>query len=115
METREMCKNQFFEKKGIVNKIKNREPFAIMVYHEWLKSDKDLCHKRYEVIEIFKNAFVTYKITEKEIIFFRNNKHLFIQKIANENGGVYEFMNFSNTDMFKQIISLKNVKKGRID
>ena len=77
------------ERTSIVQKIKNREAFAIMIYHEWLKSDKDLCYKKYEVIDIQNYTFVTYKMKETDIKFFRENKHLFLKVIADGLGGIY--------------------------
>ena len=90
-------------RESIVKKIQARKPFAVMVYHEWLKSDKDTCFKKYEVIDIQFDAFVTYKLSSECIRFFRENKHLFIQKLADDDGGVYEFNRFSDLEQFKYL------------
>jgi len=100
-------------RESIVEKIKQRKPFAVMVYHEWLKSDKDTCFKKYEVIDIQFDGFVTYKLSSDCIRFFRENKHLFIQKIADDNGGVYEFNRFSETEQFKFLKGERNDKTSK--
>ena len=94
-------------KDSIEKKIEAMKPFAVMVYHEWLKSDKDTCFKKYEVIDIQFNAFVTYKMSIECIRFYKENKHLFIKKIDDNNGSIYEFNNFSDLEQFK-ILKNKN-------
>ncbi len=100
-------------RESIVEKIKQRKPFAVMVYHEWLKSDKDTCFKKYEIIDIQFDGFVTYKLSSDCIRFFRENKHLFIQKIADDNGGIYEFNKFSETKEFKKLKSERDDKTSK--
>lgn len=102
-------------RESIVEKIKSRKPFAVMVYHEWLKSDKDTCFKKYEVIDIQFNTFVTYKLSSEDIRFFRENKHLFIQEIADDNGGVYEFNKFSEGEQFKYLKSQRSDKTSKVN
>lgn len=101
------------ERESIVEKIKQRKPFAVMVYHEWLKSDKDTCFKKYEVIDIQFDTFVTYKLSSECIRFFRENKHLFVQKLADDNGGVYEFNRFSDLEQFKYLKSQRDDKTSK--
>jgi hypothetical protein len=100
-------------RESIVKKIQARKPFAVMVYHEWLKSDKDTCFKKYEVIDIQFDTFVTYKLSSECIRFFRENKHLFIQKLADDNGGVYEFNRFSDLEQFKYLKSQRDDKTSK--
>ena len=100
-------------RESIVKKIQARKPFAVMVYHEWLKSDKDTCFKKYEVIDIQFDTFVTYKLSSECIRFFRENKHLFIQKLADDNGGVYEFNRFSDLEQFKYLKSQRDDKRSK--
>lgn len=102
-------------KETVVERIKARKPFAVMVYHEWLKSDKDTCFKKYEVIDIQFDSFVTHKLSSDCIRFFRENKHLFIQVIADINGGIYEFNKFSETEDFKRLKELRNDKTSKVN
>lgn len=100
-------------RESIVEKIKQRKSFAVMVYHEWLKSDKDTCFKKYEVIDIQFDTFVTYKLSSECIRFFRENKHLFVQKLADDNGGVYEFNRFSDLEQFKYLKGQRDDKTSK--
>ena len=83
--------------------INSETPFAVMTYNDYLKSDRDLCVKKYETIIIQKNDFQTQKMSESDILFFKQNASLFTEKTRSEDGSIYEFMNLSDTAEFIEI------------
>lgn len=70
------------------------KPFSIIQYFENMIGTKST-YKKYEAIYFDENKKPKHHfLNEKELIFFKDNLHLYPRVIKNKDGAVYEFMNF---------------------
>jgi hypothetical protein len=84
--------------------LETNTPFAVMQYFESFKGAKRETHKKYEVLYLkeridrktneLKRDFSFRILTNKEVIFFKQNIDKIKLIINDEDGQVYEFNNF---------------------
>jgi len=79
-----------------INKLlKDKTPFAVMQYFEWLKSAKSQTNKVYELIYLTSKKKLGYRLlNENEIFFVKTHPNIFELAHDTNNGRIYEYNDF---------------------
>ncbi len=89
--------NNFMNNLLMTKLVEKQTPFAIIQYFEFLKLAPLNKYKKYSIHYLDEHNELTYQeLSDIEVEKFKNNLELFTIVQEDENGKVYEFMNFKN-------------------